>query len=80
MITPPKQPVVADKTFVDVDYIQPGTSPGHLTCWSCAVKRLPGTFQSTVRSIMREGIWSADESWFIPPGAIVKIRDRREVA
>jgi hypothetical protein len=76
MRTPLKQPVAADLDYVDVDYIQP--SAGYsVSTWACAVKKR-ANFELTVDAIMREGIYSEDESFFIPPSAIIKIRNRKE--
>jgi hypothetical protein len=80
--TPFKQPVAADTNYVDVDYIQP-SGPSGLGAWAGAVQKIYGpdgqpSFAETVSLIMRQGIYAEDDSWFIPPSAIIKIRNRKE--
>lgn len=76
--TPLKQPVAADLDYVDVEYIQRGGTYNSLTISTCAIWKYSNSFINTVIMILRDGIYAEDDSWFIPPSAIIKIRDRKE--
>ncbi len=73
--TPHKQPVAAEKGWVDVYFLSTARYDVPPSTSSCAVER-SCCFQKTVEQIMAEGICREGGKTWISPSAILTIIDR----